>query len=156
MRHVALAALLKLLEQTAETAVEHRSGGGAAENSAQCATQQVAKIAAAERSALSARRARADVTARGPGRLGGWRATSPAQVFRRIDRKKGEQRLGGRGLALACWRTRRARIVGDTAGLNAVENVEQAHVSLLTCPNPAQHRACARRLQGGSLTKGLL
>ena len=36
-----------MLEQTAESAVEHRSGGGAAENSAQRAAQQVAKIAAA-------------------------------------------------------------------------------------------------------------
>jgi hypothetical protein len=35
MRNVALAALLELLEQAAETAVEHRSGRGAAENSAE-------------------------------------------------------------------------------------------------------------------------
>ena len=40
----------------------------------------------------------------------------------------------------------RARI--DAAALDAVEDVEQAHVSLLTCPAPGKDRAEARRLQG--------
>src|SRR5262245_27541995 len=80
-RDVALATLLELLEQTVESAVEHRSGGGTAENSAQCATEQVAEVAA-----LSAWQASTDVTSRGPDRLGGWRA-GPAHVFHRVDRK---------------------------------------------------------------------
>ena len=65
-----MTALLKLLEQAAESAVEHRSGGGAAENSAQCATQQVAEIAAL-------RAGQTDVAARRSGRLA--RCISAAQ-----------------------------------------------------------------------------
>jgi hypothetical protein len=37
---------------------------------------------------------------------------------------------------LACLRGWGARIVGDTAALNAIENIEQAHISLLTWPDP--------------------
>jgi hypothetical protein len=37
---------------------------------------------------------------------------------------------------LACLRGLGARFVGDTAALNAIENIEQAHISLLTCPDP--------------------
>jgi len=136
-----------LLEQVVEPAVEHRSGGGAAEDSAQRATQQVAE-AAAEVAALSARQASADVTAGRPGWLGR-RRVGPAQVLHRVDRKQSEQRFGCRRHALARRRSSRAWIVGDAASLNAVENIEQAHVSLLTCPNPGQHRARGQRLQGG-------
>src|SRR5262249_53931450 len=82
--HVALTALLKLLEQVVESAVEHRSGGGAAEDSPQRAAQKVAK-AATEVAALSARQASADVTARGAGWLGR-RRVGPAQILHRVDR----------------------------------------------------------------------
>src|SRR5262249_61011449 len=113
MRDVALTALLKLLEQAVEPAVEHRSGGGAAENSAQRATQQVTK-AAAEVAALSARHAGADVTARGAGWLGR-RRVGPAQILHRVDRKKSKQRLARRRHALAPRPSSRARNLGDTA-----------------------------------------
>src|SRR6266550_2708292 len=152
MRDIVLAAPLELLEQPAESAVENGSGGGAAKDSAQCATQQVAQTAAAGGAALSAWHPGPDVTARGPGRLGRRRAGA-AHVLRGVDRKESQQRLGRRRHALACRRSLPARIVGDTTGLNTVENIEQAHISLLTCPNPAQHRARMRRLQGQPLIK---
>src|SRR5438128_5022433 len=137
MRDIVLAAPLELLEQPAESAVENGSGGGAAKDSAQCATQQVTQTAAAEGAALSAWHPGPDVTARGPGRLGR-RRVGAAHVLRGVDRKESQQRLGRRRHALACRRRSRARIVGDNAGLNAAENVGQAHISLLTCTAPVQ------------------
>src|SRR4051812_26411390 len=141
MRPVALAVLLELLEQPAEAAIEHRAGGGAAEHAAERAAQQIAEIA---RSATVARP--------GPGaartrpRL--WRRTWRRRVgalhmFLRVDREQGQHRLRHRRHALATrlarCRTRRCRTGTRIASgaSNAVENVEQAHIDLLTGPNPA-------------------
>jgi hypothetical protein len=95
MSDIALPALLQLLEQTTEPAIDYRAGGGAAEYSAQYATQQVTESATAAGRGLSSRQACADVAAGGSGRLGGWRVGA-AHVLLRVDREQRQQRLGHR------------------------------------------------------------
>jgi len=138
MRHVALAVLLELLEQPAEPAIEHRAGRRAAEHAAEGAAQQIAEIAAVGRSGPGAARTRRRLWRRT------WRRRVGAlHMFLRVDREQGQHRLRHRRHALAARlvrrRTRRCRTCARIAGgaSNAVENVEQAHIDLLTGPNPA-------------------
>src|SRR4051794_6792133 len=158
MRHVALAVLLELLEQPAEAAIEHRAGGGAAEHAAERAAQQIAEIA------------RSAVSRSGPGAARTWRRlwrrtwrrtwrrrVGALHMFHRVHCEQGQHRLRHRRHALAArlprCRTRRCRTGTRIAGgvSNAVENVEQAHIDLLTGPNPAAASAAgmtvARRLE---------
>src|SRR2546430_17263054 len=117
MRDIVLAAPLELLEQPAESAVENGSGGGAAKDSAQCATQQVTQTAAAEGAALSAWHPGPDVTARGPGRLGGRRPCA-SLVLVGVDPNNSQQRFGLCRHALPCQRPLPSRIGVDNAALN--------------------------------------
>ena len=162
MRHVALAVLLELLEQPAEPAIEHRAGRRAAEHAAERAAQQIAEIArptAVARSGPGAARARRRLWRRT------WRRRVGAlHMFLRVDREQGQHRLRHRRHALATrlarCRTRRCRTCTRITGgaSNAVENVEQAHIDLLTGPNPAAASAVgmpvARQL--GCAPRGVL
>jgi hypothetical protein len=141
MRDVALAALLELLEQSAETTGEHRAGGGAAENATQRAAQQVAKIAA---QSAAVARAGTDIAGLRGGTRGGLRRgrVGAAHVLHRVDREQGQHRLRHRRHALASCLARartggrrtHARIVAAAA--DAVENIEQAHVRPPDLPQP--------------------
>src|SRR5512132_487634 len=140
MRNVALAALLELLEQAAETAVEHRAGRGAAENSAERAAQQIAEPATA---AATAGQAGVDI-AGAPGRLAR-PGVGAAHVLHRVDREQSQQRLGHRRHAmarcLACPLVRRGmstRIPGGSA--ECVENIEQTLLQMPSeLPPPPEH-----------------
>jgi hypothetical protein len=59
-------------------------------------------------------------------------------MLHRINRKQGQQRFGHRRHALARGRGLRTRIAGATA--NIVENIEQAHIRLLSCRKSATDR----------------
>src|SRR5262245_62803061 len=123
MGDVTLAVLLELLEQAAQTAVEHRAGRGTAENSAEGTTQQIAEPAVT----AAARHAGGDVAARTRGRLC-LRGVRPTHVFHGVDREQAQQRLGhGRHALAGCLAGRRwtrTRIAGSSAGgADGVENI---------------------------------
>src|SRR3974390_2442668 len=101
---VALAALLQLLDQIVEAAAQDVSSRAAAKQCAEAAAEQIAKTATA---------------ARGTGRS----LTATGETFECLVGEQSEDRHGDRRHAAGT----RARIA-----LSAVEDVQQAHVTLLS------------------------
>ncbi len=131
---VAMAALLKLVQEVAEAAADHTARCAACEQAAEAALEQIAEPAAAKCTAESTGQAGIHRRWRGRRIAAGLTA---AVMLDRLVCKQGQDRHGHRrhaalGIGVA-WSTRTARAV-----LHAVEYVEQTHGSLLSRASPRQ------------------